>query len=117
MKTETLFLQGLNREITFYVGQNSAENFDVIDKGECHDLWFHANEESSCHVVAIIPKDIINKDKKYIIKAGALLCKNNTNKLKNLKNVEFIYTKINNIEKTTIPGCVSIKKDKKIIII
>ena len=116
MKTEILFLQGLNREITFYIGQNSNENFDVIDKGKDDDLWFHANNISSCHVVAIIPKDITKNDKKYIIKAGALLCKNNTNKLKNFKNVEIIYTEIKNIKKTNVPGCVNISSSKRIII-
>ena len=40
MKTEVLFIQGLNRDITFYIGQNKNENFDVIDKGTPNDLWF-----------------------------------------------------------------------------
>jgi hypothetical protein len=116
MKTEVLFLQGLNRDITFYIGQNKNENFDVIDKGTPNDLWFHANETSSCHIVAIIPKDISNKEQKYIIKAGALLCKKYTNKLKALREIEIIYTQIKNIEKTQISGCVKTINDKKIII-
>ena len=116
MKTEKLFLQGLNREITFYIGQNKNENFDVIDKGDPDDLWFHANEISSCHVVAIIPKDISSKELKYIIKAGALLCKRYTSKLKNLPDIEIIYTQVKNIEKTEYLGCVKIINEKKIII-
>ena len=116
MKTEILFLQGLNREITFYIGQNKNENFDVIDKGEPDDLWFHANEISSCHVIAIVPKDISNKERKYIIKAGALLCKKYTNKLRTLTGIEIIYTEIKNIEKTQYIGCVKIVNQKKIII-
>lgn len=116
MKTENLFLQGLNREITFHIGQNKNENFDVINKGEPDDLWFHANEVSSCHVVAIIPKDISRKEIKYIIKAGAILCKKYTNKLKILSDIEIIYTKIKNIEKTECLGCVKVKNENKIII-
>ena len=116
MKTEVLFLQGLNREITFYVGQNKNENFDVIDKGEPGDLWFHANEISSCHVVANIPKDINKKEIKYIIKAGALLCKKYTNKLKSLTDVEIIYTEVENVEKTKYIGCVKIVNQKKIVV-
>jgi hypothetical protein len=114
MKSEVLFLQGLNREITFYIGQNKNENFDVIDKGDPEDMWFHANHESSCHIVAIIPSDISNKEKKYIIKAGGLLCKKYTNKLKSLRDIEIIYTQIKNIEKTNIAGCVKIVNEKKI---
>ncbi len=116
MKTEVLFLQGLNRDITFYIGQNKNENFGVIDKGDSCDLWFHANHISSCHIVAIMPKDISNKEQKYIIKAGALLCKKYTNKLKTVKDVEIIYTQIKNIEKTQISGCVKTINEKKIIV-
>jgi len=112
MKTENLFIQGLNRAITFYIGKNKNENFDVIDKGSSDDLWFHANDVSSCHVVGIIPDDINKKDLKYIIKMGALLCKMNTNKLKSLDDVEILYTQIKNIEKTNTPGCVKIKNTK-----
>jgi predicted ribosome quality control (RQC) complex YloA/Tae2 family protein len=114
MKTEILFIQGLNREITFYIGQNQNENFEIIDKGNDNDFWFHANNISSCHVVAIIPENINKKELRYIIKMGALLCKINTNKLKSLNNVKIVYTQIKNIEKTNIPGCVKIKNGKSI---
>lgn len=114
MKTEVKFIQGLNREITFYIGQKQSENFDVIDMGKNNDLWFHANDISSCHVVAIIPEDINKKDLRSIIKMGSLLCKNNTNKLTSLNGVEFVYTQIKNLEKTNVPGCVKIKNIKTI---
>lgn len=114
MKTENIFIQGINQEITFYIGKNQNENFDVIDMGSENDLWFHANNISSCHIVAIIPENIAKNELKYIIKAGALLCKINTNKLKNLKDVEIIYSQLKNVEKTSIPGCVEVI-EKKII--
>lgn len=116
MKTETLFLEGLNDEVTFHIGQNQNENFNVIDMGSPMDLWFHAENISSCHVIAIIPEDISNKDLKYIIKAGANLCKKYTNKLKLLKNVVIVYTHLKNIEKTNVKGCVNIKNEKKIVV-
>jgi predicted ribosome quality control (RQC) complex YloA/Tae2 family protein len=111
-----MFLEGLNRDITFYIGENKNENFDVIDKGNSDDLWFHAKEFSSCHVVSNIPKDITQKEMKYIIKAGALLCKRYTNKLKKFKDIEIIYTQIKNIEKTQQIGCVKVINEKIIII-
>lgn len=116
MKTEIKFIQGLNRDITFYIGQNQSENFDVIDMGSQDDLWFHAENTSSTHIVASIPENLDKKDIKYIIKVGCLLCKTYTNKLKSLKNVEFVYTQIKNIEKTETPGCVKIKNERKITI-
>ena len=115
MKTETIFIQGLEREILFYIGKNQNENFKVIDMGLEDDLWFHAKDESSCHVVCEIPDDIDKKELRYIIKTGALLCKNNTNKLKSITNVEFVYTQIKNITKTKTPGCVLTQNTKTVV--
>ena len=116
MKTEIIFIDDLNQSITFYIGQNKNENFSVIDKGDNSDLWFHAKDYSSCHVVALIPNNIEKNEIKYIIKEGAKLCKNNTNKIKGLSNVEIIYTEIKNIKKTKTAGCVNVKNEKKVII-
>jgi predicted ribosome quality control (RQC) complex YloA/Tae2 family protein len=115
MKTETIFIQGLEREILFYIGKNQNENFEVIDMGSEDDLWFHAKDESSCHVVCEIPDVIDKKELRYIIKTGALLCKNNTNKLKSLSNIAIIYTQIKNISKTETPGCVLTQNTKTIV--
>lgn len=115
MKLETIFIKPINKYINFYIGKSKNDNFEVIDKGNLNDLWFHAKNISSCHVIAIIP-DIINdkKNLKYIIKTGAFLCKNNTNKLKGLQNIEITYTKIKNIIKTEIQGQVEVLESKVI---
>jgi len=115
MKTENVFIQSLKREIVFYIGKNQNENFKVIDMGSDDDLWFHAKDESSCHVVCEIPDDIDKKELQYIIKTGAVLCKNNTNKLKSLSNVAITYTQIKNITKTKTPGCVLTQNTKTIV--
>ena len=116
MKIEKVLIQGLDKEITFIIGKNKSENFEVIDMGGENDLWFHANDISSCHVVCLLSDaDIDKKDLRYIIKTGALLCKNNTNKLKSMKNVEIIYTQIKNITKTDIEGCVLTQNTKSIV--
>jgi len=116
MKTEVVFIQALKREIVFYIGRTQSENFDTIDKGGENDLWFHAKDVSSCHVVCEVPEDITSKkDMMYIIKAGALLCKSNTNKLKSERNIEIIYTLIKNVTKTAIAGCVTTQNTKTII--
>jgi predicted ribosome quality control (RQC) complex YloA/Tae2 family protein len=115
MKTENVFINALKREVIFYIGKNQNENFEVIDKGTTDDLWFHAADLSSCHVVCQVPQGIDKKMMRYIITAGALLCKNNTNKLKSMKNVNIIYTKITNVVKTNVPGCVVTKDTKTIV--
>jgi predicted ribosome quality control (RQC) complex YloA/Tae2 family protein len=115
MKTETVYFEHLDREIIYYVGQNAKDNFSVIDLGEPTDIWFHSATESSCHVIAKIPDIALDKKGiKTIIKKGAQLCKQNTNKLAVLKNTDISYTTIKNIQKTSIPGCVTTKNLKKI---
>jgi predicted ribosome quality control (RQC) complex YloA/Tae2 family protein len=115
MKTENIYINALKREVEFYIGKNQSENFDVIDKGSENDLWFHANNISSCHVVCKLPEEITKKDLRYVVKTGAILCKNNTGKLKSEKNVEIVYTTIKNIVKTNVPGCVLTSNTKTII--
>jgi predicted ribosome quality control (RQC) complex YloA/Tae2 family protein len=116
MKNIEIFIEQLQKNITFYIGQNQSENFEVIDKGNVNDLWIHACDYSSCHVVCILPDKINKKELYSVVKIGALLCKNNTNKLKQLSSVEMIYTQIKNITKTDIDGCVLTKNVKKIIV-
>ena len=116
MKSENILIQPLKREITFYIGKSKEDNFAVIDAGNENDLWFHASNDSSCHIVCEVPDDVEKSDMRYIIKMGAVLCKNNTNKLKGQKNVEIIYTQIKNITKTAIAGCVQTTNTKTIII-
>jgi predicted ribosome quality control (RQC) complex YloA/Tae2 family protein len=116
MKTEVITIQSINKEVTFYIGQNKHEHFDIIDAASPDDLWFHIKDTSSCHVVAIMPTDLTNKEKKYIIKAGAVLCKKYTNKCKGMIDVEIIYTEIKNLEKTKYIGCVKITNEKMITI-
>ena len=115
MKTEIVFIKELKREVTYYIGKNQEENFSVIDKGNPDYLWFHAADISSCHVVCEVPDDINKKELRYIITTGALLCKNNTNKLKSIRNVNILYTKISNVIKTDVSGCVLTNNTKIIV--
>lgn len=121
MKSEIVFIQPLNLEVEFIIGRSKEENHNAIDLGTENDIWFHANEMSSCHVIGLINKceqqhsKIFNKkDLKYIIKQGAILCKKYTNKAKNEKNFEVVYTEIKYLEKTKIPGQVHPHKIKYI---
>lgn len=116
MKQIEIFVQGLERNITFYIGNDRFDNVKIIDESSPNDLWFHAKTESSCHVIALLPENLNKKDLKYIIKRGAILCKENTNKLKNKKNIGFVYTYIKNIEQLESPGSVHITNEKTIIL-
>lgn len=117
MKTTDIYFQKENICVTFYIGQNANDNFYVIDNSKPTDIWFHLKDISSCHVVACMPEDI-NIDKKFmkkIINTGALLCKTNTLKAKTIDNVEVIYTSIQFVTKTKVPGSVIAEKTKIVI--
>ena len=114
MKTETIFINKIKESITFYIGKNAKDNFDVIDMGANDDIWFHAKDESSCHVIAILPDNIDKPGIKSIIKIGAQLCKQNTKKISSLTNVEIIYTQVKNVTKTNVLGAVTVLHTKSI---
>ena len=63
MKVEEIYIQTLKDTVTFYIGKNQNEHFDIIDKGKQSDLWFHADGYSSCHVVAILAEGTIPNKK------------------------------------------------------
>jgi len=109
MKKEYKTIDG--QDILFIIGRVQQENHKVIDMGGPNDIWFHASETPSCHVVAIIPDGVWES---CIVKMGALLCKQYTNKLKSTKNVEIVYTRVKNVEKLHVPGSVNVKEGKYI---
>ena len=126
----TRFIPSLQLNLVYKVGKNAGNNFEIIDQADKSDLWFHINNTSSCHVIACLKNITFNKyddelpnyydidfdslDKKQqqqIVKQGAVLCKQ-FSRLKNQKNVEIIYTKIENVFKTEPVGSVITYKTK-----
>ena len=120
MKTISLKLSNIpsSNGITYYVGKDAEDNFNVIDKADPEDIWIHATDYSSCHVIAVIHnQNQLSKKQKYtIIIHGIQLCLKNTNSLYQQKNIEFSYTKVKNVVKTDKIGKVIVTNEKKIII-
>ena len=116
MKTETIYFPEIDQRIYYLIGENARDNFAVIDESTEEDIWFHAKEESSCHVVCILPNDVeLNEKQKLpLIQKGAELCKQYTNKLNKMQKVFIIYTEIKNITKTKTIGLVHTKHTKTI---
>ena len=100
-----------NNDITYRLGRNAQENFDLIDEADPEDWWFHLADESSGH--CIIDSSIV--DKEMIIFASNLV--KEYSKLKNNKKVKVIYTQVKNITKTKTIGMVIVKKYEGEIII
>lgn len=117
MKHETRYIDALGLDIQFKIGQNAQDNFAVIESAEPIDLWFHVNDHSSSHVVATIPPNVqLNKKQlMYIAKQGAILCKQHS-KYKSQQKVSIIYTTIQNVQPTNIPGTVITQNTKTVVI-
>ena len=114
MKEITLYFDNIVDDVVYYIGTNARDNFDVIDKGRPVDIWFHAKDVSSCHVVVKVPDLIEKRDMRSIIKRGARLCKEHTAKLNRTPEVDIIYTFVKHVAKTEIAGCVTTKHTKVI---
>ena len=94
-------------DIQYLIGKNAKDNFRIIDLAKPTDLWFHVEDKPSCHVIAIVPEEVIKftKDLRYIIKQGCVLCKQHS-KYASEKNLPIIFTTADNVIKTKTPGMV-----------
>lgn len=97
-----------------WIGQNARENWDLIDKSESDNLWFHLDEYPSSHVVVSL--DTINPDEIFypneIIVIACDYCKKNS-KLKNtISKVRIVYTQIKNLKKGKQVGSVLVSEQK-----
>jgi predicted ribosome quality control (RQC) complex YloA/Tae2 family protein len=115
MKLFQIYISNINKTINFKSGSNANDNFIAIDSSNPKDLWFHVSNYPSAHIIAEITNDIEKKDLKYIIKRGAVICKQ-LSKYSNQKKLEITYTQISNVKKTDILGTVNIINQKNIII-
>jgi predicted ribosome quality control (RQC) complex YloA/Tae2 family protein len=130
----TRYIPGLKLNIVYKIGKNAQNNIDLIDEADKDDLWFHLKDVSSCHVIACLKNiqyttrddelpnfydidfdSLDKKEKQQIITQGALLCKQYS-KLKSTKNINIIYTKIEDVYKTDVVGSVLTYKSKLIVV-
>jgi predicted ribosome quality control (RQC) complex YloA/Tae2 family protein len=104
--------------VEYVIGRNARENSQLVQEAVDSDIWFHAGDRiSSCHVIAELPKyhNFTDRELLNIVKVGAGLCKQNTNKLKNESKVPIIYTTIENVKTTKVYGEVRLKTNPQTI--
>jgi len=111
-----VFPQLGNLSVDYSVGRNAADNFDILDQAKDHHLWFHVEGQSSCHVIAAIPEDVDRKNVRYLVKQGAILCKQYTTSVRAQSKITIIYARVSDVEKTDIVGSVVVTNGKTVII-
>jgi len=105
--------------IKFLVGQNSQENWELLDsysKTNNEYIWFHLNSFPSCYVIMCSSLTDIScaESKNILLNYGAELCKKNT-KYRYLSNLKICYTSLKKLKKTSKIGEVIITGKKNII--
>lgn len=98
-------IETLDNEITYKLGQNAQENFDLIDNALLNNKdywWVHLNDYPSGH--CIIESTKINNQ--MINTAGRLIKLNS--KYDSVKTLTLIYTQVKNVKKTQTLGQVTI---------
>jgi predicted ribosome quality control (RQC) complex YloA/Tae2 family protein len=104
----------IENNITYKLGRNAKENFNIIDDAQDANpdyWWFHLEDHPSGHCV-IYCDDIDNQ----MIAFASNLVKQYS-KLKADKKVKVIYTQIKNVKKTKTLGRVLLHGVTKIIVI
>ena len=98
---------------TVMVGKSWQENEQLIMESSPSDVWFHLDEESSCHVVLKNEDNIpLNKIDKKLIKRCALIVKQHTNKCVEHQKYTIVYT---NIDKLHLVGHGSVEFDHECV--
>ncbi len=102
-----------------YVGTNAKENWDLIDKSDPDDLWFHVDDLPSSHVfVREILSETSSEIPDYpnqIISLAGDYCKSQS-KYKNMTKLKIIYAPISKIKKGKEVGSVKVSDFKYIYI-
>jgi predicted ribosome quality control (RQC) complex YloA/Tae2 family protein len=115
MIVKTITFPRLKLDIDYFIGKSAKENFEIIDAAEPHHIWFHIAGQPSGHVIAAVPEYLDRKDRMYIVKQGAVLCKQHS-KFVSMKNVEIVYAFVKDLQKGDREGSVVVQNEKMLAI-
>ena len=113
MKIE-IFTHG-SKEYEISIGKNKEENWQLIDASQPNDIWFHVDNQPSCHVILKNAENVKLRDiPRQVLKRAAYLCKTNS-VAKTQPKCDLIYAAISQITKTNIVGQVIVNSGTKLI--
>jgi|UniRef100_A0A6C0KMY9 predicted ribosome quality control (RQC) complex YloA/Tae2 family protein len=85
------------KNYTIKIGKNKSENLKLIDDSNLTDIWFHVEDEPSCHVI-LTNNEKLRNIPRQVLKRCAYLCKINS-KAKKSKETKIIYTQLEKVIK------------------
>ena len=107
MIEKEVFFNRLGISVTYWIGQDAKDNFDILDQASSSDLWFHVYNEPSCHVIAHLPGQLDRDDLQCIRTRGAVICREHSKKSSSTK---IMCAKVEDLTKGTRVGQVSVQK-------
>lgn len=119
MKECTLDDIKLGIQMTYFIGNNAQENWNLIDASNQNDLWFHLKDQPSAHVVLKMPDGITDKKiSKQSILHCAVECKAHSkfSHMSGKSKMKVIYTEIKNVSKAETVGAVHVKQERVVSI-
>jgi predicted ribosome quality control (RQC) complex YloA/Tae2 family protein len=104
-----------SKEYEISIGKNKDENWQLIDASEPNDIWFHIDNQPSCHVILKNADEVKLRDiPRQVLKRAAYLCKINS-AAKTQPKCDVIYAPISQITKTSVVGQVIVEGTTKLI--
>ena len=101
-----------NKEYLIQIGKSKEENDELCDASVDADIWFHVENEPSCHVFLKNIDQLKLRDiPRQVIKRCAYLCKINS-KSKTQSKCKIMYTRMENVTKTLQVGQVVVESYK-----
>lgn len=94
---------------TCMLGENAAENWELLSNSDIHDIFFHLTSFPSGYVI-LSYKEQLTTD---MIRTAATICKNGT-KYRNLFKVKVDYCEVSNVTTGSIVGEVIYKSNRKV---
>ena len=105
-----------NKEYLIQIGKNKEENDKLCDTSLATDVWFHLENEPSCHVVLKNIDNLKLRDiPRQVIKRCSYLCKINS-KSKIQSKSKIMYTRMENVKKTSQIGQVLVEIYKIVLV-
>ena len=95
--------------LEYKIGKYAADNTKLIQNSSPQDIWFHMEKSASAHVVISTTFTLNKKQLNTVIRWGGILCKKYSHVT---KPACIMYTKIENVNITNIPGTVNVGKKK-----
>lgn len=99
-----------NNDVDYIVGNDSKENWKILENADDEDVWIHLHNYSSPYVILKSYKTLDNKDLLY----GGFICKKNS-KHKYIDNIKMVFSLVKHVKKGKCSGEVILLQSPNIL--